>query len=143
MRGTVFFVVVAAVVVLAILLLLRSRKLKEKYAALWVLVGAFCIVLVARPNLLTDMAHLVGIEVGSNLLFVLAILLLLGICLQLSLEVSSLEDKVRRLAEEAAMARQRLGDGPDRRERARAEISPPTAPPIDPASPTPLPDGRE
>jgi len=108
MRSIIFFCAITVVILVSIFLLLRSRKLKEKYAVLWALVGVACLVLVAFPRLLSWVANLVGIHVGSNLLFTLAILLLLGICLQLSLEVSSQEDKVRRLAEEAAILRSEL-----------------------------------
>jgi len=108
MRSLIFFCIVTVVMLVSIFLLLRSRKLKEKYAVLWALVGIACLVLVAFPHLLSRVSSLLGIQVGSNLLFTLAILLLLGICLQLSLEVSSQEDKIRRLAEEAAILRSEL-----------------------------------
>ena len=108
MRSLVFFCIVTVVMLISIFLLLRSRKLKERYAVLWALVGIACLILVAFPHLLSRVSSLVGIQVGSNLLFTLAILLLLGICLQLSLEVSSQEDKIRRLAEEAAILRAEL-----------------------------------
>jgi len=108
MRATLFFVGLTVVILAAIVTLLRSRRLKEKYAALWVVVGLICIVLAAWPSLLTHLAHLFGVQVPSNLLFVLAIILLLAVCLQLSLEVSNQEDKIRRLAEESAIAREEL-----------------------------------
>ena len=108
MRSTIFFCVITVGILVAIFLLLRSHKLKEKYAVLWALVGVACLILVAFPGLLDFVASAVGIQVGSNLLFTLSIILLLGICLQLSLEVSSQEDKVRRLAEEAAILRAAL-----------------------------------
>jgi hypothetical protein len=60
----------------------------------------------------------VGVRTPSNLLFFLAALVLLGVCLHLSWEVSRLEDETRRLAEEHAVLRlqvERLGpvlDGP-------------------------------
>jgi hypothetical protein len=48
-------------------------------------------------------------------LFTLSIVFLLAICLHLSLELSGQEDKIRRLAEEAAIAwlQQRTDDAPD------------------------------
>ena len=116
MRAIVFFCVLTVVILISVFLLLRSLKLKEKYAVLWALVGLTCLILVAFPKLLIKAAHLVGIQVGSNLLFTLAILLLIGICLQLSLEVSSHEDKLRRLAEEVAILRAQL-DQPGAKDR--------------------------
>jgi len=105
MRSVIFFVIITVAILVAIFFLLRARKLKERYAILWTLVGLACLVLVAFPRLLAWVATLVGIQVASNLLFTLAILLLLGVCLQLSLEVSAQQDKIRRLAEEVAILR--------------------------------------
>ena len=112
MRAIIFFLIVTIAILVSVFLLLRSGKLKERYAVLWALVGIACIALVAMPRVLAVIADWVGIQVASNLLFTLAILLLLGVCLQLSLEVSSQEDKIRRLAEESAILRAGLDAKP-------------------------------
>lgn len=98
-----FFVAIAALIMVFVIHLLRSRKLREKYAALWLIVGLLALVLAIFPSLLERTASLLGVEVPSNLLFVLAILLLLGVALHLSLEISRLEDETRMLAEHVAM----------------------------------------
>lgn len=103
MSATVFFLIIALLVGLCLILLLRSRKIKEKYAAFWLFIGAVILVLALFPQLLESMASLVGVEVGANLLFALAIILLLGVCLQLSLEVSRAEEQTRTLAEQVAI----------------------------------------
>lgn len=103
MSTHLLFVATALVVVVVVLLLLRSRRLREKYALLWVLVGAASVVLGVFPGLLVTLAGLLGVAVPANLLFALAILLLLGVCLHLSLEVSRAEDEVRSLAEQVAI----------------------------------------
>lgn len=101
----IFFVAIAGVIMLLVISLLRSRKLREKYAALWILVGLAILVLSLAPDLLGAVAGLLGIQVPSNLLFALAILLLLGVSLHLSLEISRLEDETRVLAENVAVLR--------------------------------------
>lgn len=103
MRGTFFFVIVALLFLLLVGILLRSRKLREKYAALWIVVGLLSIILALFPALLAWSARLVGVQIPSNLLFVLAIAMLLGVVLQLSLEVSRIEDRMRVLAEHVAV----------------------------------------
>lgn len=105
MPSMIVVLVVASLVVFLVLRLLRSRALREKYAALWVIVGVAVVVLVAFPGLLGAAASLLGFAVPSNLLFLLAIVLLLGVSLHLSLEISRLEDETRVLAEESAIAR--------------------------------------
>ncbi|MEZ2389049.1 DUF2304 domain-containing protein [bacterium RCC_150] len=88
--------------------MLRRKKLREKYAALWLVVGTGTLVLAAFPRLLTIVAELVGVQLPSNLLFIISILLLLGVCLHLSWEISVVEDETRTLAEEVAIMRAQL-----------------------------------
>lgn len=95
----------ALAIVVLVFEMLRRKKLREKYAILWLVVGALTVVLAAFPQLLDVAAVLVGIQVPSNLLFILSILLLLGVCLHLSWEISSVEDETRTLAEEVAILR--------------------------------------
>lgn len=88
-----------------VLELLRRGVLREKFAALWLLVSLGLLILAIFPNLLTWSADLVGVEVPSNLLFFLAAVLLLLVSVQLSFEVSRLESKTQRLAEDLAILR--------------------------------------
>lgn len=103
MTSTIFFLVMAVITLFFLLNLVRSRRLREKYVALWMVVGLTIIVLALFPSLLGRIAQLVGVQVPSNLLFFLAIVLLLGVCLQLTLEISRAEDKTRTLAEHVAI----------------------------------------
>lgn len=93
-----------AVLTLIVALLLR-RQLREKYALLWLVIGLALLILAVFPALLIWMADLLGVAVPSNLIFALAIVLLVGVSLHLSWELSSAEDEVRRLAEEVAILR--------------------------------------
>ena len=95
----------ALVVVALVLELVRRKHFKEKYAALWVVVGFASLVLAGWPNLLNIVSSAVGIQVGSNLLFGLSFLLLIGVCLHLSWEQSVSEEEIRVLAEEVAILR--------------------------------------
>lgn len=108
--NTVFFLVVALLVVSVVLRLLRNQKLREKYAALWLVVGIVTIGLAAFPQVLVVAARSLGFVIPANFLFVLAILLLLAVALHLSLEISRLEDETRILAEETAILRSEIQD---------------------------------
>ena len=96
---------VALIIVALVIELVRRKRLREKYAVLWLVIGIATLVLAAFPGLLYIVAAFVGIQLPSNLLFVLSILLLLGVCLHLSWEISVLEDETRTLAEEVAILR--------------------------------------
>ncbi|WP_146361439.1 DUF2304 domain-containing protein [Arthrobacter yangruifuii] len=105
--------VVVAILVF-ILEMLRKRRLREKYAALWMIIGLALLLLAAFPQLLFWAAALLGVQVPSNLLFAMALLLLMCVCLHLSYEQSQSEDELRILAEEVAILKTRireLGEG--------------------------------
>jgi hypothetical protein len=98
-------IVLAAIIILLVVWMLLTRKLREKYAALWLIIGLGVLILGLFPQLLLWLTRALGVQVPANLLFSLAILLLLGVGLHLSWELSQAEDEIRSLAEEAAIAR--------------------------------------
>ena len=114
---TVVAVVVAVITLATLFRVLRSGHLREKYAVLWILVGLTIVVVGLWPGLLGILSTWLGVQVPSNLLFFLAIVLLLGVSLHLSLAVSRLEDEARTLAEEVALLRARIGRTPAEREQ--------------------------
>lgn len=117
MSATITFLAVAGVVVVVLFWILRSGRIREKYVALWVIVGVAAAVLAVWPDLLFWLTRMLGFQLPANLLFFLSILLLLGVCLHLSLEASQLEDETRTLAEEITLLKERL----TRVERARED----------------------
>ena len=76
----------------------------REYAVMWLVIGLAVLILGLFPQLHTAMTDLLGVQLPSNLLFALAIVLLLGVALHLSWELSQAEDEIRRLAEESALS---------------------------------------
>ena len=100
--------ILSLVILFLVFDMLRRKKIREKYAALWLLVGLSMLVLAAFPRLLEIVARTLNVQVPSNLLFALSIVLALGVCLHLSWEISVVEDETRVLAEESAILRAQL-----------------------------------
>lgn len=92
--------------------LLRRGILREKFAALWLVVSGLLVVVAVFPQLLRSAADALGFAVPSNLLFFVSILFLLLVAVQLSYEVSKLEARTRRLAEDVALLRSEVRDRP-------------------------------
>ena len=93
----------AIVVLVAILELIRRRQLREKYVVLWFVLGAAMLNLAAFPELLSVAAERLGVIEPANLLFLVSVLVLFLVVVHLSWELSRLERKTRRLAEELAI----------------------------------------
>lgn len=106
--GNLAAFLLALAIVSLVVEMLRRKKLREKYAALWLVVGVATLVLAAFPQLLNIVAVMVGVQLPSNLLFAMSILMLLGVCLHLSWEISVVEDETRTLAEEVAILRAQM-----------------------------------
>jgi hypothetical protein len=118
-----FSLVTSIGMVLAVLLMLRVGKLREKYAVLWLVVGGLSIVLGLFPSLLDFAASAVGVRVPANLLFALSIVLLVGVGLHVSRELTILEDETRILAEEVALLRSSIAGLSE----GRTDLRPPAA----------------
>lgn len=105
----VFFgIALAVIIIVVVLTLLLTRRLREKYAVLWLVIGLGVLVLGMFPQLLLGLTSALGVEVPANLLFALAIVLLLGVALHLSWELSQAEEEIRRNAEEVAILRAQI-----------------------------------
>jgi hypothetical protein len=99
-RLTIVSVIVALAALVLVFELLRRRRLREKYAVIWVLISLATLVVAVFPELLRAVAELVGIATPSNLLFFGSLITLFAVSLQLSREVGLLEEQSRRIAEE-------------------------------------------
>jgi hypothetical protein len=100
-----FVGLVAIVCLIVMLSLVRRRRMSSKYVFLWLSVGAVMLLLAVSPRLLDRISVLIGIDYGPTTLFLFALVFLLLISVHFSWELSRLEDRTRRLAEEAALLR--------------------------------------
>lgn len=105
MSGYLFALGLCLVLVVFLVQLLRTRRIKEKYAGLWIAVAVAVAILGAFPGIPVWLAGVVGVELPVNLLFATALLVLLIVCIQLSIGVSTLDERVRTLTEEVALLR--------------------------------------
>lgn len=87
--------------------LVRRRQLREKYAMLWMAVGAAVVVVSLSRGAMDSVARKLGIQYGPTILFLVAIMFLMAVVAHLSYEVSRLEERTRKLAEELALLRPR------------------------------------
>ena len=103
-------VLIAALLLMAFTVeVLRRRRLSESYALLWLGVGLGALILgLARP-LVDRVSEALGIAYGTSLVFGVALLFLLAVCINLSIHVSKLESRVEALAEEVALLRGPVG----------------------------------
>jgi hypothetical protein len=108
LRARLFAIALGIAVLLFVVNLVRTRKLKEEFALLWLLTA---VVLVLAPLLidyLDMMAHALGIEYPPALIFVLAIICVLLVLFQFSMRISHFSEQIKVLTQELALLRARL-----------------------------------
>ncbi|WP_344052387.1 DUF2304 domain-containing protein [Microbacterium lacus] len=96
-------ILLALAILILVMWMLLTRRLREKYAVLWLVIGLAVLILGVFPQLLLWLTAVLGVQLPANLLFSLAIVLLLAVSLHLSWELSQAEDEIRRTAEEIAI----------------------------------------
>lgn len=112
-RLQVFLGAVSLVVMVLTLELARRRQLREKYALLWLTVAVGVLVLGWSRGTVDALSLALGIAYGPTTLFLFGILFLLLVVAHLTYEVSRLEDRSRRLAEEIGLLTVRQAPPPD------------------------------
>jgi len=104
-RARLFAMALGLVVLLVVVNQVRTKKLKEEFALLWLLTA---VVLVLAPlfiDYLDLIAHALGIEYPPAFIFLLAIISLLFILFQFSMRISGFSEQIKVLAQELALLR--------------------------------------
>jgi cell division protein FtsW (lipid II flippase) len=103
--------VASILLLLVVLELIRSRRLRERYALLWLATGLVLLVLSAWRGGLNTIAGWVGVTgYPPAVLFAVATLFILAVLLHYSTVISKLADQNVVLAQKVALLEQRLGE---------------------------------
>jgi hypothetical protein len=108
LRISIVAAIGAALLLVVIFELIRSRRLQERYALLWLLTGVVLLILAVWRGALGWMADRVGIAYPPSALFVAAAFFILLVLLHYSTVISKLSDENRILAQKLALLENRL-----------------------------------
>lgn len=95
---------------IVVLEFVRTRKLKEQYSLLWLLIGVVMILLSLWKDLLEMLASLLRIDYAPSLLFMMGILFSFALILHYSVIISKLHTQNVRLAQEIGVMNKKLDD---------------------------------
>jgi hypothetical protein len=95
---------------IAVLELVRRRRLREKYALLWILTAIVLLVLSVWRGAVTSIATALGVSYGPTVLFAVGALFVLVVLLHYSTVISALTDRTVVLAQKVASLEQRIDE---------------------------------
>jgi hypothetical protein len=103
------FAAIAAILLLAVIFeLIRSRRLQERYALLWLVTGLVLLVLALWRNGLNVLARTVGIAYPPSALFLVVGFFVLVVLLHYSTVISELSERNLMLAQRVALLEQKV-----------------------------------
>jgi len=111
LRISIAATVVAVVLLLVVFELIRSRRLRERYALLWLATGLVLVVLSAWRDGLNTIARWLGVRsYPPAVLFAVALLFVVIVLLHYSTVISRLTDQNMTLAQRLALLEARLDE---------------------------------
>ena len=103
------FAALASVVLLGVVIeLIRARKLRERYALLWLATAGVILVFAVWRSGLHELSKSLGIAYPPNALFALAMLFVIVLLLHYSTVISKLSDRSTTLTQRLALMEDRL-----------------------------------
>ena len=119
-RARLFFVCLGLVVLFFVINLVRTKKLKEEYALLWLFMAATLVVAPLLIDIIDAVSFAIGIDYPPALMIVIALVCFVLIFFQISVTISRFSEQIKSLGQDLALVRKRLQDleeriSPDRR----------------------------
>ena len=134
LRVQIVAIIGSLALLVGVLELVRSRRLLERYAIVWLLSGLVLLGLAIWKGLLEKVASAVGVYYAPSAFFVIAFGFILVLLLHFSVAVSRLAEQSKLLAQRLALLEERerrleereqelerVGEGDGDRERVRAD----------------------
>lgn len=118
LRVQIYALIASTVILLGVLELVRSGRLKENYAVLWISTAVAMIFFSLFKNFIDMLGFFVGIYYTPSAFFLMAFLFLTLIIMQFSVAISRLTERNKTLAQELTILKTRMkalesGGGPD------------------------------
>jgi len=105
-----FLLAAIAVYFIMVFQLIRREKFLLRYGILWLLCGLVMLIFAIFPDLLIRFTGFLGVKVASNGLFAMSIFLVVVMLVFLTVVVTELTIRIRKMAQKTAIMEKRLRD---------------------------------
>lgn len=108
LRLQIIIGIIIFLLLLFIINMVRNKKVDLRYALSWMFLAVILLLLDVFPQIVYIIAELVGIETPSNMVFFFGFLFVVILVYSLTVSVSRLSIKTKRLTQEIALLRKEL-----------------------------------
>ncbi|MBU0633898.1 MAG: DUF2304 domain-containing protein [Candidatus Omnitrophica bacterium] len=108
MMARILSIIISLSLVLIIFGLVRGKKLKQKYAILWLATGITILIFAFFEKALIWLTRLLGIQTPINTLFFLGIIFIILINLHFSVIISNLTEQNKKIAQKLALLDEKI-----------------------------------
>jgi len=107
-QARLFFVALGIIVLLVVINLVRTKKVKEEYALLWLFMAATLVVAPLLIDVIDTISFAIGIDYPPALMIVIALICFVLIFFQITVTISRFSDQIKTLTQELGLARKHL-----------------------------------
>lgn len=101
-------IVIVLVYLFCILKAVKKKKMRINYLIFWTITGVILIFSLIIPNLVDSVSNLIGFEMPINMIFSIAIFVILYLIFDLTVQISNEEVKNTILTQEISMLKARV-----------------------------------
>ena len=109
-RARLFFILLGISVLIFVTNLVRTKKLKEEYALLWLFMAITLVVSPVLIDYIDTLSFAIGITYPPALMIVIALVCFALIFFQMSVTISRFSEQIKSLSQELALTRKQLED---------------------------------
>lgn len=123
LQTRIFVILLGVVVALFVINQVRTRKIKEQYALLWILTAILLVLVPIFVDVVDAISYALGILYPPAFIFLIALVCILLILFQFSMSISRFSEQIKVLIQEIALLTKRVEEleGRDREEDGKRE----------------------
>lgn len=107
-RARIFFIGLGLLVLFFVINLVRTKKLKEEYALLWLLMAGSLVLAPLLIDMIDAISFAIGIDYPPALMIVIALVCFALIFFQISVTASRFSEQIKNISQDLALTRKRL-----------------------------------
>ena len=110
-------IIILLLYILFILNAVKKKNMRIGYLIFWSITGIFLIIALMVPNLIENMSKFIGFEVPINMIFSIAIFIILYLLFNITILISHEKDESTMLIQEISILKKRISELENNREK--------------------------